>query len=270
MANTINSSFSNASHLATAQNGVHKALTRLSSGNRINNASDDAAGLAISDRMDGQIRGLNQARRNAGDGISLTQTADGALGESVGILQRMRELAIQASNGIFNLTDRSAMNTEFTQLQSELDRIAEQTTFNGENLLDGSLSGGKLFQVGANSDQTINVAIDGATQADLGTDTLNIGTAVDAENAIGSIDDALSTISETRGDLGAVQSRFESSIENLSNSAENIAASNSRIADADFALEISNMLKFNILEQAGIAIQAQANQSAGTLLGLLK
>ncbi len=270
MAMTINNNFNTAHQLATTQSGAHQTLNRLSSGSRINSAQDDDAGLAISDRMDSQIQGLNQAARNAGDGISLTQTADGALSETTETLQRMRELAVQAGNGIYNDDDRAAMDQEFGQLQTELDRIAQDTTFNGQNILDGSLAGGLQFQVGANSGETVEVELAGATQADLGTESLSLATAGDAQDALGAIDDALSTVSEIRGDLGAVQGQFESSISNLNNEIENIAAANSRISDADIAAEISEKIKINVLEQAGVAIQAQANQSADILISLLK
>ncbi len=270
MSNSINNNFSAGNHLSSTQNKLNNTLARLSSGRRINSAKDDAAGLAISDRMDSQVRGLSQAVRNAYDGISMTQTADGALSESTDILQRMRELAVQSSNGVYNDDDRAAMNAEFTQLNTELERIAEETTFNDQHILDGSLAGGINFQVGANGDQGVNVTVDGATQTDLGTDSLSIGTFADAQSSLGAIDDALSTISGIRGELGATQGRFESTISNLENVAGNIAESNSRIADADYAAEVSSMLQNRILQHAGVAMQSQANQSAGTLLALLK
>lgn len=271
MPNSINSNFNSSHQLSNTQYSISKSLNRLGSGARINSAKDDAAGLAISDRMNSQIRGLNQAMRNAGDGISLAQTADGALAESTDILQRMRDLAVQSSNGTYTDTDREAMNEEFSQLQSELDRIAEETSFNGQNILDGSMaSSGASFQVGANSDQTIDVTIEGATQADLGTESLNILTGTDAQNALGAIDDALSVVSGIRGDLSAVQNRLDSSIANLGNVAENIEASDSRIADADVAKEVSELIKNRILQQSGIAMQSQANQQSGALLALLR
>ena len=270
MVDSINSSFSGARNITTAQNGTEKALSRLSSGMRINSAKDDAAGLAISERMNSQVQGLNQAMRNANDGISLAQTADGALSESTNILQRMRDLSLQASNGSYNDSDRASMNEEFTQLQSELDRIAGSTSFNGKKILDGSMTDSAAsFQVGANANQTIDVTIDGATQADLGTDSLSVATAADAQNSLTAIDEAIGLVSANRGNLSAVQNRFESTISNLGNVSENISASNSRIADADIAAEVSNSLKNRILAQAGVAVQAQANQSAGMTLALL-
>ena len=270
MANSINSGFSATRHLTKAQNEIQKAYSRLSSGRRINSAKDDAAGLAISDRMNSQMHGINQALRNANDGISLAQTADGALAESTNILQRMRDLSLQASNGMYNSADRASMNAEFSQLQSELDRIAETTTFNGKNILNGSMTSGVSFQVGSGANETINVAIDGATQSDLGTNSLNLMTAVAAQNSLSAIDEAIGRVSSNRGELSAVQNRFESSISNLGNAYENIASSKSRVADADYASEMSNLVKNRILQQAGIAVQTQANQSAGLLLGLLK
>ena len=270
MVNSINNTFSSAHTITSAQNGIDKAFSRLSSGLRINSAKDDAAGLAISDRMTSQIQGLNQAMRNANDGISLAQTADGALAESTNILQRMRDLSLQASNGSYNDTDRASINEEFTQLQSELDRIAGSTSFNGQKILDGSMAtGGASFQVGANANETIDVTIAGATQADLGISSLNVSTAADAQNSLAAIDEAIGLVAENRGNLAAVQNRFESSIANLGNVSENLAASNSRIADADFAAEVSNLLKNKILAQAGVAVQAQAKQSAGLTLSLL-
>lgn len=270
MGNTISSSSLNAQHLYHSQQTLNNALTRLSSGARINSAKDDAAGLAISDRFSAEIRGLTQATRNAYDGISLTQTADGALSEGTEILQRMRELAVQSSNGIYNEQDRASMNQEFSQLQSELDKIAGETTFNGQQLLDGSLADtGLVFQVGANGGENIEVTIDGSTQADLGTDSLSIGTAVDAQAALSSIDGALATVSDIRGNLGATQNRFESSIANLSSTVESLSAAKSGIADADMAQEVSNRTMGLILQQAGVAMQTQANANAGSLLSLL-
>ncbi len=266
---SINNNFSGATHFTSAQNKTNDALARLSSGSRINSAKDDAAGLAISDRMNSQIQGLNQAMRNANDGISLTQTADGALEESTNILQRMRELSLQANNGIYSDTDRASMNAEFSQLQSELDRIAETTTFNDKKLLNGNMTNGASFQVGPNATETINVTINGVNQNDLGTDSLNLTTVENAQNALGAIDEAIGKISETRGELSSVQNRFESSISNLGNVSENIAASKSRVSDADYAAEVSNLLKNRLLQQAGLAIQAQANQSEGVTLTLL-
>lgn len=270
MVNSITSTFNASRQISQAQSGADTSAARLSSGLRINSAKDDAAGLAISDGMNSQVRGLNQAMRNANDGISLVQTADGALGESTDILQRMRELAVQSSNGSYNASDRKAINQEFSQLQSELDRIAGATSFNGKKVLDGSLKGGMSFQVGANAGESIDVSLNGVTQKDLGTESLDVLSPESSQNALSAIDQALETVSGVRGEFGATLNRFESAISNMGNVSENIAASKSRIADADFASEVSNMLKNRILEQAGISIQAQANQRAGNLMALLK
>ena len=270
MVNSISGSQLSTVSLNRAESGANQALSRLSSGQRLNSAADDAAGVAISDRLNAHVRGTNQAIRNSNDGISMAQTADVALGESTEILQRMRELSVQSGNGTYNDNDRKAMNSEFTQLQSELDRISGETSFNGKKLLDGSQADeGMSFQVGASANNTIEVTIGGASQADLGTEALNISTVQGAQVAIEGIDEALSQVSEVRGDLGAVQNRFASTINNLTNSGENTAAANSRIADADMAAEASNLIKNQILQKASVAMQAQANQSGEMLLSLL-
>ncbi|MGL1931851.1 MAG: flagellin [Desulfotalea sp.] len=268
MVNSLGSGFNAGNYINKAQNSSANSFNRLSSGNRINSAKDDAAGLAISDRMSSQVLGLNQAMRNANDGISLTQTADGALSESTNILQRMRELSVQSGNGIYNGADRASMNDEFSQLNSELSRISGTTAFNGKNLLDGSMSAS--FQVGANGGETIQTSLGDAGSEALGLADLNILTVGNSQMSIEGIDQALSSISEMRGEMGAVQNRFESTISNLGSVAENITASRSRIADADVAKEVSELTKSQILEKVGIAIQAQANQSAGLTLSLLK
>ena len=259
-------------NLANSQGALAKSMQRLSSGLRINSAKDDAAGLAISDRMTSQIRGLNQAVRNANDGISLAQTAEGALSETTNILQRMRELAVQSANGTNTTADRSSLNAEFSQLQSEIDRIATKTSFNGQVILDGSFSGtgnGMSFQIGADANQTISVTIGGATQAILGVDKLSVASSSGAQTAIDAIDTAISSVDTTRGSLGAAQNRFESTISNLSNISENLSAARSRILDADIAAETSAMTKSNILQQAGVSILAQANQVPQLALSLL-
>ena len=402
MALTINTNVASLNaqrNLGASQANLNTSMQRLSSGLRINSAKDDAAGLAISDRMTSQIRGLNQAARNANDGISLAQTAEGALQESTNILQRIRELAVQSANDTNTDTDRASLQAEVAQLQAEIDRIANTTQFNGKTLLDGSQSAETAFtfQVGANAgpDQTIQFGIADATAAslgsadagavlaeavaatgtasgltftaeDAGTDgnanfTINIvegdgensdqtvafdaetnvftvtlatdgtgdsveltataaATAIEAaegfsgytvaaeteaaafteattiamnvtggadeaavsnvagidissragaEVAITSVDNALAEISSNRGDLGAVQNRFESTIANLMNVSENLSAARSRILDADIAMETSNMTKQNILQQAGVSILAQANQAPQLALSLL-
>jgi len=258
-------------NLSKSQGGLSKAMQRLSSGLRINSAKDDAAGLAISDRMTSQIRGLNQAVRNANDGISLAQTAEGALQETTNILQRMRELSVQSANGTNTTADRSSLQAEFSQLQSEVKRIAENTSFNGQVLLSGAFaSTGMTFQVGADAGQSITVKIADATAKTLGVSTtIGISTTARASASITAIDAAISKVDVTRGDLGAVQNRFESTISNLSNIAENLSAARSRILDADIAAETSAMTKNNILQQAGVSILAQANQTPQLALSLL-
>ena len=392
MALTINTnvmSLNAQRNLGQSQSALGKSMQRLSSGLRINSAKDDAAGLAISDRMTAQIRGLNQAARNANDGISMAQTAEGALQESTNILQRMRELAVQSANDTNSDSDRQSLDSEVSQLKEELNRIAKTTTFNGKNLLDGTLADA-TFQVGANAgaDQRISVTIGGATTSDLGVEegytarqdavqssatvntdlaltakdggvagdsititlatagtnntgevlvsgtditvqatditaitnadiaslinndadasalvsatgnttagatvsstslsggsdvveaagtttvnNLSVATRDQADVTISSVDKALAEIDGIRGNLGAVQNRFESTIANLNNVSENLSAARSRILDADIAQETSNMTKQNILQQAGVSILAQANQAPQLALSLLR
>ena len=389
MALTINTNIASLNaqrNLGTSQAHLNRSMQRLSSGLRINSAKDDAAGLAISDRMTAQIRGLNQASRNANDGISLSQTAEGALQESTNILQRIRELAVQSANDTNSASDRASLNAEVTQLKAELDRIAETTAFNGKTVIDGTMTNA-TFQVGANAgtNQTISFSIDSARAADLGVDAtvttasvaaatvttgsisavadtagaagnsititvvdsgttaaavvsvsgsditvtaglsdtsydtgteiaalitantaaadlvtmssattasvagaitfiggadttvtgtrtvenLSVATRSEASITIASVDSALEDVDTIRGGLGAVQNRFESTIANLNNVAENLTAARSRILDADIAMETSNMTKQNILQQAGVSILAQANQTPQLALSLL-
>jgi flagellin len=265
-------------NLSQSQRDLHQAMQRLSSGLRINSAKDDAAGLAISDRMTSQIRGLNQAARNAMDGISLSQTAEGALQETTNMLQRMRELAVQAANDTNTAQDRGSLDAEFQSLIEEIDRIATSTAFNGKTILTGSyanVGSGFIFHVGANADQVISITIAGASAGALGSgaatvDTLNISTLANANSAIGILDAAISDIDVMRGDLGAAQNRMESTISNLKNVAENLSAARSRILDADVAQETAEMTKNNILQQAGVAILGQANQTPQLALSLLQ
>ncbi len=257
-------------NLVKSQNDLGKSMARLASGLRINSAKDDAAGLAISDRMTSQIRGLNQGVRNANDGISLAQTAEGALGETTNILQRMRELAVQSANGTNTASDRQSLDDEFSQLQSEIDRISTNTKFNGQVLLGGAFSTtGMKFQVGADANQTIEVKIGGAGQTALGVNGLGVDTSANSNAAITAIDTAIGKVDTTRGTLGAVQNRFESTISNLANISENLSAARSRILDADIAAESSAMTKNNILQQAGVSVLAQANQTPQLALSLL-
>jgi flagellin len=251
-------------------------MQRLSSGLRINSAKDDAAGLAISDRMTSQIKGMGQAVRNSNDAISFAQTAEGALGEMTNILQRMRELSVQSANGTNSSDDRTALNSEFSELTSELDRIVDTTKFNGQNLLDGTYasSNAAVFQVGANAGEKISVAIGNMDTTALsgGGTTINaaaIDSAAGASTAISAIDGALNQVDSLRGTLGAKQNRFESTIANLNNVSENLSAARSRIVDADIATETSEMTKMNILQQAGVSILAQSNQTPQLALSLL-
>jgi len=268
--NTNVASLNAQNNLAKSQNLLTTSLSRLSSGLRINSAKDDAAGLAISNRMTSQIRGLNQAARNANDGISLAQTAEGALDEVTNMLQRMRELAIQSVNGSNSTADRQSLNDEYTQLMAEIDRIASKTTFNGQEVLDGTL-GSVKFQVGAEAGDTITVSINASMDSGgLSIDTTSIGTASAASGAIAELDDAIASVDDFRGRLGAVQNRFESTIANVQNVAENVSAARSRIVDADFALETANLTKAQILQQAGTAMLAQANMVPQQALGLLQ
>jgi len=382
MPQIINSNIASLSaqrNLNSSQSSLNTSLERLSSGLRINSAKDDAAGLAISERMTSQIRGLNQAIRNANDGISLSQTAESALAEVGNNLQRMRELAVQASNGSNTQEDRDALNSEFTQLQAEIQRVAEQTKFNGTNLLDGSFTG-VAFQIGANSGETITIAsianastaalggtltretgnvnataitgfataiaagditingtdigaIAGAANAqeragqlaeainrvsnttgvsasydtvtgDLtlssdaaitiagalddatvggfdnsfasttttttGIGSLNVSGFTNAQMAIDQLDNALKEINTNRADLGAIQNRFSSVVANLQTTSENLSASRSRIRDTDFASETANLTRGQILQQAGVAMLAQANALPNNVLSLLR
>ena len=377
--NTNVASLNSQRNLNVSQNSLSTALQRLSSGLRINSAKDDAAGLAISERMSAQIRGLNQAARNANDGISLAQTAEGALAEVGNNLQRMRELAVQASNGTNTQEDRDALNAEFTQLQAEIQRVAEQTKFNGTELLDGSFTG-VAFQIGANSGETITISsianvqtaalggtltrftetvnatdltgfataisagdviingtdigaigaaanaqeradqlaeainrvsaqtkvsasydtvtgdltltskaalavtgtlddpdVAGIENTTTGTSTtttgisaLNVSGFTDAQMAIDQLDNALKEINTNRADLGAIQNRFSSVVANLQATSENLSASRSRIQDTDFAAETAALTRAQILQQAGVAMLAQANALPNNVLSLLR
>ncbi len=263
-------------NLGKTQQKLAQALQRLSSGLRINSAKDDAAGLAISDRMTSQIRGLNQAARNANDGISLSQTAEGALQETTNMLQRMRELAVQSANDTNTAEDRASLDAEFQSLKEEIDRIAITTAFNGKTILTGSYaSNAFIFHVGAEADQVISLTIAGASGGVLGNstgmlNTQNISARANANSAITIIDAAISDIDVMRGDLGAAQNRLISTIANLNNVAENLMASKSRILDADIAQETAAMTKANILQQAGVSVLTQANQTPQLALQLLQ
>ncbi|APH20070.1 flagellin [Clostridium botulinum] len=260
----------------TGNNG--KAIEKLSSGLRINRAGDDAAGLAISEKMRGQIRGLNQASRNSQDAISLIQTAEGALNETHSILQRMRELTVQAANDTNVGVDKSNLDKEVKELQKEINRISSQTQFNTKNLLNGDVTGAGselTFQIGANSGQTITLSIGTMNSKTLGVGatTVTIGsdkTASDITKMIATIDTAINKVSGERAKLGANQNRLEHTIANLDNSAENLQAAESRIRDVDMAKEMMNFTKTNILTQAAQAMLAQANQAPQGVLQLLR
>ncbi|MGO0121827.1 flagellin N-terminal helical domain-containing protein [Desulfothermobacter acidiphilus] len=246
-----------------------KSMEKLSSGLRINRAGDDAAGLAISEKLRNQVRGLNQAIRNAQDGISLIQTAEGALNETHAILQRLRELAVQASNDTLTAQDRQAVQAEINQLVQEVDRIANTTQFNTQTLLDGSFVN-RWFQIGANTGQGIQISISAANSAALQVNALDVSTSLAANNAIASIDAAISIVSMMRANLGAVQNRLEHTVANLSVAAENLQASESRIRDVDMAQEMMNFTRLQILQQAGVAVLAQANMAPQAVLQLLR
>lgn len=377
--NTNTASLNAQRNLSASGSSLANSLQRLSSGLRINSAKDDAAGLAISERFTSQIRGVNQAARNANDGISLSQTAEGALAEVGNNLQRIRELAVQASNGTNNQTDRDALNAEVTQLKAEIQRVSEQTSFNGTKLLDGTFTA-VAFQVGANAGETISIssianaqvaaiggtftrttgsfnatgltgfataiaagglvlngtdvgaigaaanaqeragqlveainrvssqsgvgasydattgdvtlvsnaavvttgttnsatvagitnAFTGASATSTGITTVNVSSFTDAQLAIGQIDNALTAVNSSRAELGAIQNRFSSVVTNLQTSSENLSASRSRIRDADYAKETAELTRGQILQQAGTAMLAQANQLPQNVLSLLR
>lgn len=257
--------------LARANRALQGNFRRLSTGLRISTAADDAAGLAISERLRAQIRSLDQAGRNANDGISLVQTAEGALNEASNILIRLRELAIQANNGTLSNADKETLDAEFQSLVSEVDRIGASTQFNGINLFDGSASSLSL-QVGTGtvaSVDTITVSIDSVSDTTLGIDSLDIGSGGDASAAITAVDSAIDSLSSLRGRLGATQSRLDSVVRNLSSQSLNLQAAESRIRDVDVARETSLLSRNIILQQISIAILAQANSNPKTVLSLL-
>ena len=243
-----------------------KSTEKLSSGYKINRAADDAAGLAISEKMRRQIRGLTQASENAQDGISCVQSAEGALAEVHDMLQRMNELAVQSANGTNMSTDRAYLDAEVTQLKAEINRIADSVTFNEQKLLDGSFD--TTLQVGSEQGNEIDIAID-AMDADTLQLTGNISTAASAKTFIGQVKTALITVSTQRADLGAIQNRLEHTINNLDNVVENTTSAEAQIRDTDMASEMVKFSNNNILAQAGTAMLAQANQSNQNVLSLL-
>lgn len=256
-------------NLGANQTAAGKNLEKLSSGFKINRAGDDAAGLAISEKMRGQISGLNMASKNAQDGISLIQTAEGALNETHSILQRMRELAVQSANDTNVSADRTALQEEVTALTSEITRIAENTEFNTQNLLDGSFKS-KTFHIGANSGQSISLAVATMDAKGLKIGSVTIASQSGADKAITTINNAISAVSTQRSKLGAVQNRLEHTINNLGATSENLTAAESRIRDTDMAAEMMAFTKNNILSQAAQSMLAQANQQPQGVLQLLQ
>lgn len=246
-----------------------KASEKLASGQRINRAGDDAAGLAISEKMRGQVSGLNQASRNAQDGISLIQTAEGALDETHSMLQRLRTLSVQSANGTYVTADRANIQAEVEELTKEITAIAGKTEFNNMKLLDGTTTTVN-FQVGANKDQKIEVNLEEMTAAALDVDGLDISEQGDAEDAIDTIDKAINTVSGFRATLGAVQNRLEHTISSVDNSAENLQAAESRIRDTDMAKEMMEFTRTNVLSQATQTMLAQANSRPNQVLSLLQ
>ena len=297
--NTNTSSLNAQRNLMNTNKSLDSSYTRLASGLRINSAKDDAAGLQISNRLTSQVNGLDQGNRNANDGISVAQTAEGAMDEVTSMLQRMRTLAQQSANGSNNTDDRTALQQEYDQLTTEIDRISSDTTFGGQKLLDGNYKGS--FQVGADATQTITFkmtsafTISGIAGASKGSATIAAGstgskepykvtaatsavtvanmnsikTASGAQSAMANLDYMIKAVDSKRAELGAVQNRFDSTIRNQSNVSENLSAARSRIRDADFATETANLTKQNILQQAASSILAQANQRPQSALSLL-
>ena len=264
---------------------VQKNMEKLSSGLRINRAGDDASGLAVSEKMRSQIRGLNQASQNASNGISFIQTTEGYLNETTDILQRLRELAVQSANGIYTSEDRMQIQVEVSQLVAEVDRIASQAQFNGMNMLTGrfarptgenAVTASMWFHIGANMDQRVNVFIGTMTAGALGVrdlgdeSVLSLSTPDDANRAINTLDEALKKVNKQRADLGGYQNRLEHAVRGIDNTAENLQASESRIRDTDMAKEMVEYTKNQVLSQSGVAMLAQANSSSQNVLSLLR
>ncbi len=264
---------------------INKDMEKLSSGEKINRAGDDASGLAVSEKMRAQIRGLNQASQNAQNGISFIQTTEGFLQETTDIMQRIRELAVQSSNGIYSDEDRMQIQVEVSSLVSEVDRIASSAQFNGMNMLTGrfarptgenTVTASMWFHIGANMDQRMQVYVGTMSAAALGVrsvgseDKITLMTPEDANRAIGTIDEALKKINKQRADLGAYQNRMEFSVKGLNNASENLQASESRIRDTDMASQMVQFTKNSVLQQAGTAMLAQANTQSQNVLSLLR
>ena len=284
-------------NLAASQTSLSASIGRLSSGMRINSAGDDAAGLGISENLKANIRSMAQAQRNTNDGVSMSQVAEGAMDDMQGIVSRMRELAVQSSNGTLGSTERGYIQTEFTQLSGEINRIGAVTNFNGQKLLDGSASAGLTFQVGINNtaNDRISMSITKLTTSTLGSASLHVAsaslstvtnaraamgvfdkaiqqlsTAAKAQSAIGAFDKAIQQLSQARAKVGATQNRLSVTVSNLASQQEHLSAANSRIRDVDVASETAAMTKSQILSQAGLAVLAQANQLPQSALSLLR
>jgi flagellin len=259
--------------LATTQHSLVMNFQRLSSGYRINGAADDAAGLGISEQMSAQIRSYSVAERNTNNGISMAQTAEGALGQIGSMLQRMRELSVEGSNGDLNTTDRGFLDTEFTQLKQEIDRISTSTTFNGQALLSGAANT-ITFQVGINNsaNDQISVVFGGVDLTSLGVNTATMtgATAANAQAAIDSVDTAIAAISTQRSNYGAAMNRMQITVSNIQSMRTNLSAANSRIKDVDVAEETASMARNQVLSQAGAAVLAQANQAPQLAMQLLR
>ena len=265
--------------LAKNSRAMSTAMEQLSTGSRINSASDDAAGMAIGTNMTSQIRGLNQAVRNLNDGVNLLQTAEGALNETTNMLQRMRELAVQAASGTYSTTQRGFLQTEFLAINSQIDKIASETTWNGYTVLTGTTGGTTTgtfsFQSGQTSGQTIDVVMGGMTLSALGmTTTASIGlalsSAASASAAIATIDSAINTVNTQRATIGAAVNRMTYAADNITNISANVSASRSTIMDTDYATASTSLSKAQIIQQASTAMLAQANQQPQTVLALLK
>jgi flagellin len=255
-----------------AQIGLSQAMERLSTGKRINSAKDDAAGLAISASMGAQIRSMNQAIRNANDGMSMAQTADGALGEISNMLQRVRELATQSASGTYSTADRTNMNAEVTALKTQMGSILTNTAFNGVKLFDGTAgtSGSVTIQAGAAAADTVTISFASITTTTLGVNATTVDTAANATTALGAVDTALTALNTSRATFGAAQSQLQSVVNNVTTNVTNLSDARSRIEDADFSAESTNLAKAQILSQASTAMLAHANQDAQTVLKLLQ
>ncbi len=277
MALTVNTNVASLNaqrNLTNSQSSLNTSLQRLSSGLRVNSAKDDAAGLAIAERMNAQVRGLTVGIRNAGDGISLAQTAEGALGSVTEALQRMRELSVQSTNATNGTADRASLDAEYQQLATEISRIITSTEFNGSAVLDAG-AGSQSFQVGANNaaDNRITVTTTALLTANTnitGATGTNVTTSASAAVAIDLIDTALDAVNSERATLGAAQSRIEIAVRSLETTRENTAAARGRIVDADFAAETANLTRAQILQQAGVAMLSQANSLPQLALALLQ